>query len=82
MDKTEYEKLCELDRQLQEAICVKRRHQSAGIYDPADEETCKKAADAYNDQYVRVYSRCKYWKYPLRCTAGSIPAEGNGRPTL
>lgn len=60
MDKTEYEKLCELDRQLQEAICVKRRHQSAGIYDPADEETCKKAADAYNDQYVRVYSRCKY----------------------
>lgn len=59
--KTEYEKLCELDQQLQEAICVKRRHQSAGIYDPADEEACKKAADAYNDQYVRVYSRCKYY---------------------
>lgn len=59
--KTEYEKLCELDQQLQEAIRVKRRHQSAGIYDHADEETCKKAADAYNDQYVRVYSRCKYY---------------------
>lgn len=59
--KTEYEKLCELDQQLQEAIRAKRRHQSTGIYDHADEETCKKAADAYNDQYVRVYSRCKYY---------------------
>ena len=29
--KTEYEKLCELDQQLQEAIRVQRRHQSAGI---------------------------------------------------
>lgn len=58
--KTEYEKLCELDRQLQEAICVKRRHQSAGIYDPADEEACKKVAEAHNNQYVRVYSRLKY----------------------
>ena len=59
--KSEYEKLCELDQQLQEAIRAKRRHQSAGIYDPADEEACKKAADAYDAQYVRVYSRCKYY---------------------
>ena len=59
--KTEYEKLCELDQQLQEAICVKRRHQSTCIYDPADEAACKKATEAYNDQYVRVYSRCKYY---------------------
>ena len=59
--KTEYEKLCELDQQLQEAIRAKRRHQSTGIYDPADEAACKKAAEAYNDQYVRVYSRCKYY---------------------
>ena len=60
MDKTEHEKLCELDQQLQEAVRVKRDHRKAGIYEPADEEACKKAAEAYNDQYVRVYSRCKY----------------------
>ncbi len=60
-NKTEYEKLCELDQQLQEAIRAKHRHQSTGIYDPADEAACKKATEAYNDQYVRVYSRCKYY---------------------
>lgn len=58
--KTEYEKLCELDQRLQEAICAKRRHQSAGIYDPADEEACKKAAEAYDNQYIRVYLRYRY----------------------